>query len=101
MLDSIVKGYYVYILWSPSADRFYIGQTAEIKERVGRHNKGFESSTAPYAPWTLLWTDIKENRAEAMKLEAKLKNLSRDRLEKFMLKYSEGARAAERLGLVS
>lgn len=80
--------YTVYILYSESADRFYIGQTADIYDRIKRHNAGSEKATAPYTPWQVVWTTQKATRAEAMELEKKLKNLSRMRLQAFIEKYS-------------
>ena len=78
----------VYILFSESHKRHYIGQTMDINNRIQRHNAGFEKATAPYKPWVILWTTVKANRAEAMALEKKLKNLSTKRLIQFIIKYA-------------
>ena len=80
--------YYVYILYSEDFDRYYIGQTNNIEGRIDRHNSGTETATKPYMPWVLMWTIEKQTRAEAMALEKKLKNLSRERLLIFIKKYS-------------
>ena len=81
--------YYVYILYSKSKDRFYKGQTSNLKGRVDRHNSGKVTSTRNAGPWILLWSSHKESRSEAMILEKKLKNLNRGRLIEFMLKYQQ------------
>jgi len=44
----------VYIIYSNSADRYYIGQTNHFDARLGRHNAGIEKATAPYLPWVLI-----------------------------------------------
>jgi len=80
--------YYVYILKSALFDKFYIGQTQNIPERLHRHNAGTEKSTSPYRPWVLVWQTEKPSRSEAMSLEKKLKNLSKERLRIFIEKYS-------------
>jgi putative endonuclease len=59
-----------------------------MEGRIERHNNGYEKSTARYVPWILKWSTEKSNRIEARELERKLKNLSRKRLEEFILKYS-------------
>ena len=82
--------FYCYILYSPSTDVFYKGQTADIRQRVLRHNAGFEKSTSSGRPWKMLWYTSKSTRSEAIVLESKLKNLSRKKLIQFMLKYDEG-----------
>jgi len=79
--------YFVYILYSEKFDKFYIGQTNNTDDRLKRHNAGYNKATAPYIPWTLLWFTEKKSRAEAMALEKKLKNLSKERIRQFIVKY--------------
>ena len=80
--------YYVYILYSRENDRFYIGQTNNLPDRLERHNSGSEKATKPFIPWVIEWFTEKESRSEAMRLEKKLKNLSKKRIREFILKYS-------------
>ena len=82
--------FHVYILYSPSTDKVYRGQTRGLQERLRRHNAGMEPSTKTGKPWTLLWQTTKSSRNNAYKLEAKLKNLNRGRILQFMLKYDSG-----------
>jgi len=79
--------YHVYILYSRSQDRFYKGHTNNIADRIRRHNNGEEIATEWGRPWVLLWSNNKNNRSEAMKLEKKLKNLNRERTLLFSKKY--------------
>jgi len=90
----------VYILYSISTDRFYKGATKDVKERLSRHNAGYEKATKPGKPWTLIWTTQKPSKSEAIKLEYKLKNLSRKRLIDFILKYSDGVASQDELLLL-
>ena len=81
--------YYVYILQSQLDHTYYIGITKDLTDRLYRHNSGREKYTKLKAPWNLIWFTSKSNRAEAMKLERKLKNLkSGIRITKFVQKYS-------------
>ena len=89
IIRAFFMNYFVYILYSESFDRFYIGQTKNVVIRLERHNSGREKSTAPYMPWLLVWFCEKPNRMEAMKLEKKLKNLSKARIWDFIKKYSK------------
>ncbi len=79
--------FYVYILYSESHDRFYIGQTEDAEQRIDRHNKGYEKATSPYIPWVMKCVIEKPLRSEAMLLERKLKNLNRQKLLLFIKKY--------------
>jgi predicted GIY-YIG superfamily endonuclease len=44
---------YVYILKSTVGAHHYVGMTADLKDRVSRHNAGEVAHTSKYAPWTL------------------------------------------------
>ena len=79
--------FYVYILYSKSSDKYYIGQTNNINKRLKYHNSGYVNFTSKYVPWELIGYIEKETRSEAVKLELKLKNLNRKRLERFIAKY--------------
>jgi len=83
-----METYFVYILFSESHNRFYIGQTNNLTDRFERHNAGYVSSTEPYRPWKIVFHCEKPDRAAAMALEKKLKNLSKKRIELFIQKYS-------------
>jgi putative endonuclease len=81
---------FVYIIYSEKLNLFYKGQTQNLDKRIERHNNESEKATKNGCPWKLIWSDSKDSRSEALKLENKLKNLSRKRLIQFMLKYHEG-----------
>jgi putative endonuclease len=72
--------HWVYILYSASTDKYYKGQTDDLRSRLHRHNSGWEKATKYGVPWTLVWCTEKSDRGEAMILEKKLKNLSRKRV---------------------
>ncbi|RUA10576.1 MAG: GIY-YIG nuclease family protein [Flavobacteriia bacterium] len=66
--------YYVYILYSPGFDTYYIGQTNELEKRLKRHNSGYVKSTKPYRPWEMVYYESFETRSAAMQREHKLKS---------------------------
>ena len=92
--------YTVYILFSPSIDIFYKGQTNSLTERLKRHNSGYEKATKPGKPWILIWSTEKQTREEAVHLEKKLKNLGRNKLIEFMLKYKDKIAGPDALSLL-
>ena len=79
--------FYVYILYSEKLDSFYKGQTGNLKERIKRHNLGYERSTKNGVPWEIIWYTTKANRSEAIQLERKLKNLGYQRTKDFISKF--------------
>ena len=64
---------YVYILYSETILRYYVGQTADIKRRLVRHNKGYVQSTKRGLPWKLVYKIEVHSRSEAIILERKIK----------------------------
>jgi hypothetical protein len=46
---------YVYILKSLIKDRFYIGCTANLGNRLKEHNLGKTRSTKTYKPWKIVY----------------------------------------------
>ncbi len=63
----------VYILYSRSLNRFYVGHTSNLEDRLKRHNEGRSKSTKAGVPWELKWRQNCKSRSEAMKLELKIK----------------------------
>ena len=87
--------FYTYILYSENHNKFYIGQTQNLEERLNRHNSGMVKSTSKYGPYVLAWYMTFPSRSLAMDRERKLKNLkSHKRLISFMNKF--GTLIAER-----
>ncbi len=80
--------FFVYILYSVDHDKYYIGQIKNYEKRIEHHNSRKTKSTKPYVPWRLKIVIKKASRVEAVILENKLKNLSKNRLKKFIEKYS-------------
>jgi putative endonuclease len=79
--------YFTYILYSETTGSFYKGSTENVARRLIEHNEGRTRSNKHGIPWILLWANEKSNRAEAMTLETKLKNLTYDCTLEFMMKY--------------
>ena len=82
--------YFVYILYSSNLNKFYVGQTLDLINRLKEHNAGESRYTSHGVPWILLWFTTKNHFRSSENLERKLKNLSRARKIKFMLKYRDG-----------
>jgi putative endonuclease len=69
--------FFVYILYSASADRFYIGHTDDVERRLMEHNSVDKNTyTSRYRPWVLAGKfRVSESRGEAKKTENYLKRL--------------------------
>jgi putative endonuclease len=71
--------YYVYILYSASADKYYIGSTSDVSARLQDHNHGtrpnqLKKFTAKHRPWELkLAIAAGATRSEAVRMERFIK----------------------------
>ena len=63
----------VYILYSEKLKKYYVGITADLQDRLYRHNNGESLATKAGTPWILVWSIEVPDRSTAMKLERKIK----------------------------
>ena len=64
----------VYIIYSSTLDKYYVGYTIGIEKRLVEHNNGISSFTSSAIDWELKWAKEFESREEAMKEEKKIKS---------------------------
>jgi len=74
----------VYIIYSPSVDRYFIGLTKDLKIALWQHNARTVSATADGKPWEVRFSQSFETRREAQSLEMKLKNRDRQYWEEII-----------------
>lgn len=69
--------YYVYILQSlHTENRFYVGYTEDLEERIVRHNRGIVPATASARPWRYKTCIAYTCRDQALAMEKYLKTHS-------------------------
>ena len=81
--------YFVYAIKSQIKDWIYVGITSDVERRFTEHNSGKNRSTKPYKPFSLIYTEIANNREDARIREKYLKSGAGKRwLKKFVEKYN-------------
>ena len=65
--------YHLYILISNKIDKYYVGHTDNIIERVERHNRGGEKYTTVGQPWILVYSEGYQTKELAYKREREIK----------------------------
>ena len=67
--------YYVYILYSATADKYYVGHSTDPWQRLQQHNTAEKNSfTSKFRPWELVALfEAGSSRAEALKIERWIK----------------------------
>ncbi|PIF34743.1 putative endonuclease [Flavobacterium sp. 9] len=64
----------VYILFSESKNRFYIGFTSNLEERLIRHNQKSKGFTENVNDWKVIYTENYETKELAHKRELQIKS---------------------------
>ena len=67
--------YSVYILYSFSLDRYYVGQSKDHIERFKRHQSGRNKSTKVGIPWKVVHVEYFDDRPSAVRKERQIKNM--------------------------
>jgi len=67
--------FYIYIIYSEGADRYYVGHTNDPERRLFEHNNIQKTTySSKYRPWKLVFKfPVSENRPEAIIVEKYLK----------------------------
>jgi len=66
--------YLVYIIYSASLDKFYVGYTeGDIGVRLRKHNANHKGFTGKNADWVIKYIEEFSTKAEAMKREKEIK----------------------------
>ena len=73
--------HYVYILYSAKLDRYYVGASADVEQRLAFHNHPLETRkfTAKGIPWKLCVSIDFQTKKEALSAERKIK-MSKSRI---------------------
>jgi putative endonuclease len=75
-----------YILRSLIKNRYYIGHTEDIKNRLKRHNAGKVKSTKNGRPWVIIYTEEFNTKSESYRRELQIKSYKGGRAFKNLIK---------------
>jgi putative endonuclease len=82
--------FYIYIIYSETFDKYYIGQTDNCERRLNEHNTSKHTTfTSKYRPWVLAaYFEVGNDRGIARKIENKLKSLKSREIISKLVKHS-------------
>ena len=69
--------HFIYIIYTPTFDKYYVGESIDPTERVLQHNKGlYKGASTSYATdWMLKLTLSVATKEEALKIERFIKSM--------------------------
>ena len=65
--------FFVYIIYSTSLNKFYIGYTSDLEKRLSEHNNCISNYTSKASDWILKYSEPFSSRGLAMKREKEIK----------------------------
>ena len=65
--------FWVYIAQSQKNDRYYVGQSSNVSDRLDKYDRGEVQSTRADRPWVLRYQEVFQTRSEAIKRESAIK----------------------------
>ncbi len=63
----------VYILYSDGLNKYYVGHTQDITDRLQRHNQGRSKATKSGIPWKVVYKEVCKTKSEAYNRELYIK----------------------------
>jgi len=82
--------YWCYILYSSEMDRYYIGSTSDLQERLRRHQGHHKGFTGIVSDWQLVYKEPFTSKSESLKRERQIKKWkNKERIKSLIAKGSE------------
>ena len=66
--------FFIYILYSLSLDKYYIGFTSDLQSRLKKHNNNHKGFTGKSSDWILKYSEVFDSKSKALKREKLIKN---------------------------
>ncbi len=80
-----MQNYFVYIIYSSSKDRYYVGQTQDLENRLLDHQTSRSNYTKQAKDWVLLYSEEFKSRSDALKRESEIKSKNSRRYIEFLI----------------
>lgn len=93
--------FYVYVLWSKSHDRLYVGYSSELRNRFQQHNQGISKATKLFRPYELIYYEAFVEKKDAKNREVYLKSgWGRRSLKKMLPNWIKNNASTDRLEMI-
>ena len=77
--------YFVYIIYSPTKNKYYVGSCEDVNKRLVKHNTNHSGFTGKTGDWIIKWTEEQPDKSAALKRENQIKAWkSRKMIEKLI-----------------
>ena len=84
--------FYLYILYSEKLNKYYIGSTENLGERIKKHNSNHKGFTGGAGDWRYMYTEEYSSKTESMKREREIKSWKSRKLIENLISKSDGSK---------
>ncbi len=83
--------YFIYIIYSASIDKYYVGHTVDVNVRLNQHNEGYydDAFTSKASDWELFYYYSLESKRLATSIEFHIKSMKSKKYYHDLKKYPE------------
>ena len=90
--------FYTYILYSEKINKYYIGYSENVEERLEKHNRLHSGFTGRGIPWKLVYSEKFDSKSDAMLREKEIKSWKSRRLIEELITNSDVMISQEQSG---
>ncbi|MFO8088161.1 MAG: GIY-YIG nuclease family protein, partial [Bacteroidales bacterium] len=65
--------YYFYIIYSKSVDKYYLGHSQDLVDRLRKHNSNHKGFTGKANDWEVVYSESYSNKSDAYARELQIK----------------------------
>ncbi|MDA3893855.1 MAG: GIY-YIG nuclease family protein [Salinivirgaceae bacterium] len=77
--------FYIYIIYSEQLNKYYVGYSSDIRQRLNQHNCHHKGFTGSASDWRLMYSESYEMELDARKREKQIKSWkSRRKIEELI-----------------
>ncbi len=77
--------FYTYILFSKSRNKYYIGATGNLEQRIQKHNEKHKGFTGHTQDWVIVYSEAFQSLSEARQRELQIKRKKSRKYIEFLI----------------
>ena len=85
-----VMRYYLYVLYSKQIDRYYVGATQDIEQRLLSHLSNHGGYTSRVKDWLVVYQEVFASKKEAYEREKQVKSWKSRKMIEKMISLTKG-----------
>ena len=86
-----MDNFYLYIIYSTSINKYYVGHSNNLPERLKKHNSNHKGYTGKANDWVIVYSEIHNSKESAYRREREIKDWKSRILIEKLIKENSGS----------